>query len=162
MWLGVAEYITMPIGDYKNNSMLNMGANRWAFKTEASFVKGFFGKLFIDLTPKVEFYTDNTDYFNGVVSGKTQSTTPLYGLESHLSYDFTEKFLLSLDYYYDGGGTNKTDGVKSGRRDNHAVQMTAGFKIAPQHQLLLQYMQTVKVYNGYKTNQFGVRYFYVF
>ena len=161
MWFAIAEYITAPLGAYENDRPLNMGANRWAFKTESSFVKGF-GKLFIDITPKVEFYTNNTDYFYGGTSGNTLSTTPLYSLESHLSYDFTDKFLLSLDYYYDGGATNKVNGNKYDRKDNHSVQITAGINLAPQHKLLLQYMEVVKAKNGYKTNQVGIRYFYIF
>jgi len=161
LWFGIAEYITMPLGTYNSNSPLNMGANRWAFKTEASLVKGF-GKLFIDITPKVEFYTNNNDYFHQGVSGKTQSTAPLYSLESHISYDFTKQFMLSLDYYYDRGGKHKTDGVRYGKRDNHAVQLSAGINFTPKHKLLLQYMQTLAVENGYKINQFGIRYFFIF
>ena len=160
-WFAIAEYITAPWGRYDERRPLNMGANRWGFRTEASLAKGF-GKFFIDLTPSVEFYTDNSDYLYGGNYGRNLSTEPLYRMETHLTYDFTEKFMLSLGHYYERGGINETDGVRYGKRDNHAVQLTAGIRFAPKHQLLLQYLEDVKIENGFKRSQIGLRYFYVF
>ena len=106
-WLGVTEWFKFPIGEYENDRVLNMGANQWAFKTEVGFVKGW-GDFYLELTPWVEFYTDNTDY---VTAGATLEKDPIYGLETHLSYDISKAVLVSLDHYYKKGAATMVAAV---------------------------------------------------
>ncbi|MDL2286613.1 transporter [Desulfococcaceae bacterium OttesenSCG-928-F15] len=166
-WLLIAEYISMPLGDY-DNSRLSLGTNRWGFKTVAGFVKGW-GKFYFDLEPSIEFYTDNDEFLaSGTITEVDQDMDPMVRVESHISYDFTPQFRLALDYYYENGGeksyrhpvTKLKD--KRDEKDNHAVQVSAFFQLAPKHQILVQYLRELEVENGFKTNMLGFRYFYVF
>ncbi len=88
-WFGFTPFITMPLGEYDKDKGLNLGNNRWAFKPEFGFVKGF-GKFFLDLTANCEFYTDNDDYSSASL---TFEQDPLYTFETHLSYNVTDSFL---------------------------------------------------------------------
>lgn len=157
-WFGISEWIKMPTGEYDNKRALNMGYNQWAFKSEAGFVQGF-GDFYIELTPNIEFYTDNSDY------GTTSSTlekNPVFVMESHLSYDMTKSVLVSFDHYYKKGGESKVSGASlNDESDNHSIQLTFLFKTADNQRLLLQYLEDVKIENGPKTSKFGLRYTYI-
>lgn len=163
LWFGISEWISMPLGKY-DRERLSLGSNRWGFKTEASLTKGF-GKLIIEITPSIEFYTKNNDYL--LSNHKTsQKMDPLFRTETHISYDFTDTFMLSFDYFYKKGGELEASDwgfvEKKGKKDDHSVQLTAGIRLAPKHQILIQYLRDIKVENGFKQDQFGLRYFFVF
>lgn len=158
-WLGVTPFVTVPLGDYDNDRALNMGANRWAFKGEVGFVKGF-GDLCLNLTANAEFYTDNDDY------GQTSATMeqdPAYIFEAHLGYNLSESFLVALEYFYHFGGETTVDGTAmEDEQENHAAQITLGFMLNPTYQLLIKYKGDLQVENGIETNTFGIRLFHFF
>lgn len=166
-WLFVGEHITAPLGSY-DNTKLSLGTNRWAFKTAAGIVKGW-GNFYFDLETSIEFYEDNDEFLaSGTATKVDQEMDHVFRLESHISYDFTPEFRLSLDYYHEKGGeksyrhpvTNLK--VKSNEKDNHALQLSAFIQLAPKHQLALQYMWDLKVKNGFETDMIGLRYSYTF
>lgn len=158
-WLGVTEWFKFPVGEYDNESMLNMGTNQWAFKTELGFVKGW-GDFYLELTPYVEFYTDNDDYS---VASATLEKDPVFGLETHLSYDISKAFLVSLDHYYKKGGeTTVANTAMNDEAETHSLQLTLGFTLAPKQKLLFQYLQDLSVENGSETSRFGLRYTFIF
>lgn len=158
-WLGFSQWFKMPLGEYDNKRTLNMGTNQWAFRTEMGFVKGF-GDFYFELTPYIEFYTDNDDY--GAVNA-TLERDPMFANEIHLSYDISKAVLVSLDHYYKKGGeTTVADVSANDEVETHSLQFTLGVSPAPKQRLLLQYLQDLSVENGSKTSRFGVRYTYFF
>lgn len=158
-WLGFTPFITLPLGEYDNDKPLNLGANRWAFKPEVGFVKGF-GDYYFELTGNCEFYTDNDDYTS---QSLTLEQDPVYTLESHLSYDFTDAFYISGDYFYHNGGETTVAGAdQDDEKDDHAVQLSLGFMLNSSYQLLLKYKKDVKVENGPKTDTLGLRFCHFF
>ena len=143
---------------YTLPSSLNLGANRWAFKPEIGFVKGF-GDTYLDLTVAYEWYTDNDD----PLGGDKLEQDPVLTLEAHVSHDITKAFYVSADYFYHWGGETSLDGVdQNNEQSNHAWQGTLGFGIADNYQLLLQYRNDFLVKSGPKTDTFGVRFLYAF
>lgn len=158
-WLGVAEYIKMPLGEYDNDRLLNMGTNQWAFKTELGFVQGW-GDFYLELSPYVEFYTDNGDY---TAASKTLEKSTCFGMETHLSYDISKTVLVSLDHYFKKGGeTTVANVAMNDEIETYSLQFTLGLALAPKQKLLLQYLQDLSVENGPKTDVFGIRYTYIF
>lgn len=158
-WLGFSEWFKLPLGEYDKDRTLNMGSNQWAFKTEAGFVKGF-GDFYLELSPYIEFYTDNSDYSTASI---TLEKDPVFCLETHLSYDINKAALVSLDHYYTKGGETTVAGVsRNDETDTHSLQFTFGFSPVPKQKILLQYLQDVSVENGPKTSRFGMRYTYIF
>lgn len=158
-WLGFTPFLTVPLGEYDKNKAINLGANRFAFKPEIGFVKGF-GNLLFDLTANVEFYTDNKDFSP---AGVTLKQDPVFTVETHMSYDFNQSFFTSLDYFYHNGGKTTVAGVKQDdAKDDHTLGLTLGFMLSPSYQLLLKYKQDLSVENGLKTNTIGARIAYFF
>ena len=158
-WMGFTPLITLPLGKYDHVKGINMGSNRWAFKPELGFVKGF-GDFFLDLTANVEFYTDNNDFTS---SGLTLKQDPIYTLEGHLSYNFNPSFFVSADYFYHNGGATTVAGLdQDDRKDDHTAGCTLGFMLSPSYQLLFKYKQDLVVENGLQTSTIGVRLAYFF
>lgn len=158
-WLGFTPFITMPLGDYDNDKGLNLGANRWAFKTELGFSKGF-DKFFTELTTNVEFFTDNDDFS---AASLNMEQDPVFTLEGRIGYDLSDAFFISADYFYHSGGETTVDGIEQNdEKNDHALQLNLGFWLSKSVQLLLQYRNDFEVKNGLETNTFGTRFLYAF
>jgi hypothetical protein len=164
-YLGFTEYVSVPTGEYENTKGVNFGTNRWGFKSELGFSKGFdFGDGWagtgwnIDLGVAVELYTDNTDY---TADSLTLEKDPLWTLDVHLSKDLTKNAFLSLDYNFHKGGETAVDGVDmKDETENHQLQLTAGYSLSPGYQLLIQYRTTLSEENGAASDLFGLRLMY--
>lgn len=145
-YFAFSPYFFLPTGDYDENQAVNLGCNRWAFREELNFTKGWEvtpgHDLYFEVTTGVDFFTDNDEGSNN----STISQDPLFNLESHLSYDLTKSLALSLDYYGHWGGSSDVDGVNQHDcADTQSLGTTLAFGFAPGWQTLLQYRRDVKV-----------------
>jgi hypothetical protein len=160
MWFGFTQYIYAPTGEYSNNKPLNLGNNRWMFKEEIGFNKGFGNGWYIDVGGSIEIPTDNTDY---TTSGLTLKQDPSYTAEVHLSKDINKNLYLAGEYFYKYTGETEVNGLKQNDQgSSHAAQLTAGYNFTPQYQLLVQYRNDFKVENGFTSQTYGFRFLYAF
>lgn len=162
-WVGFSPYFTLPLGDYDKGKSLNLGANRWGIKPELGIVKGFGERTYLDLIINGEFYTDNKDYHTGGGKAKLEQD-PVLGVETHLSFDITKQWYVSLDYFYSHGGEQKINGsrVADSRVDNHGLGLSLFWMIGSNNQLMVEYRDDFAVKNGLGTNTFGARWAYFF
>lgn len=163
-WLGVSEWINIPVGDYDNSRILTgPGDNRWGLKTEVGFVKGF-GNVYVELVPSIEFFTDNDDHLLKGGSIVTCEKDPVFRLDAHLIYDIVPKTTpvsLSLDYYYAKGGEETVYGTdRNLEMDDQALQCTLALGLTPTQKILIQYREDIEVENGSKGSRIGIRYTY--
>ena len=162
LWVGFTPYVTLPLGDYDRRRVLNLGANRWAFKPEVGMVKGFGEKFFLDLIVNGEFYTDNDDYGSASQSTRLEQD-PTVGFETHLSYDITKQWFISLDYYYlYGGETTVADVNQNDTLSNHGLGLSLFWGIGSNNQLMVEYRDDFSVRIGAGTNQLTLRWAYFF
>jgi len=161
-WVGFTPYVTLPLGDYDKGRTLNLGSNRWAFKPELGIVKGIGEKAYLDFVLNGEFYTDNKDFNNGSNIVKKEQD-PIFGIETHLSYDITKSWYASLDYFYTHGGETKVAGIKQNDvQDSHGLGLSLFWLINSNNQLMIEYRDDFAVKNGLGTNTFGARWAYFF
>lgn len=159
-WFGFTQYIYAPTGEYSNNKPLNIGNNRWMFKEEIGFNKGFGNGWFIDLGGSIEIPLDNEDFG---VTGQTMKQDPSYTAEVHLSKDMTKQLYLAAEYFYRYSGKQEVNDVTTTDSSNsHAVQFTAGYNFTPNYQLLVQYRNDFKTDEGFTSQTFGFRFLYAF
>lgn len=158
-YLGFTPWFFLPLGEYDNTKAVNLGGNRFMFREEVGFAKGF-GDLNVDLTASVDFFTDNNKF--GAANQKL-SQEPVFNFETHISYDFNKSFFTSFDYFYHNGGKTTLAGVKNDDAiDTHAAGLTMGFMLSPSYQLLFKLKQDMAVENGLKTTTIGTRLAYFF
>ena len=99
-----------PLGEYDDNRLINLGTNRWTFRTGIGMVFPFGEKkrTALEMANSLYFFTTNNDV---ILTAGQRTQDPLYVLENHLTHNFTPKLWASLDVRWQYGGETTTDGV---------------------------------------------------
>ena len=161
-YLAFSPYFFLPTGEYDSDQALNLGNNRWAFREEVNFTKGFElipgHTTYFEVTVGTDLFTTNDDY----LGGRDLSQEPLFNLESHLSHDLTKELAVSLDYYGHWGGASEVDGIdiENSTINCQTVGGTLSYNFAPGWQVLFQYRQDVKNDNGVEAEVIQARIYY--
>ena len=109
-----AVMLGVPIGEYDEDKLVNMGLNRW-YGRLALPIKYHFGVFSpgymssFEITPSVWIFTENDDFL-----GQDLENDPLWQIEAHLTQDFTPTFFGSLDLLYRSGFQSEIDGTDVG------------------------------------------------
>lgn len=143
--LGASLRVTVPLGQYDDTKLVNIGTNRCSVKTEIGGSKAF-GRWTIELAPAVTLYTDNDDFFGG----HRREQAPIYSAQANVSYTFAPSCWLALTAGYFVGARSTLDGVENNDQQegprfgatfaypmtrNHSVKFYAitGFNADRQH-----------------------------
>ena len=105
--LGASLAVTVPLGQYDSDKLVNIGTNRWSFKPEIGISKTW-GPVTVELAPSVTFYTDNDNFFGG----RKLQRDPLYAVQAHVIYHTRFGLWAAFDATYYGGGRTTIDGVE--------------------------------------------------
>jgi len=105
--VGASLQVSVPVGQYDETRIVNLGTNRWFFKPELGVSKAL-GPWTLEGTVAATIYTDNKDYYNG----NTRSQKPIYSSQAHAIYGFDNGVWVSLDATYFTGGRTTIDGVQ--------------------------------------------------
>jgi hypothetical protein len=112
--LDTAIMLALPIGQYDDDKLVNLGQNRWFGRIALPF-KYHFGVFShgymksLEVTPSVWLFAENDDFL-----GQKLENEPMWQLEAHLTSDFTPNFWGSLDLLYRGGFQSEIDGDEVG------------------------------------------------
>ncbi len=141
-----AVMLALPVGEYENDKLVNMGLNRFygrlALPVKYHFGVFDFGNMSsLELIPSVWLFDANTDFM-----GQELENDPMWQLEGHLTHDFTRSFFGSLDMLYRKGFQSKINGVEIG--DELEIG-NLGFT------LNFQATQNLIVRTSYSSNVFG-------
>jgi hypothetical protein len=104
--VGAALQVSVPLGQYDDTRLVNIGTNRWFFKPSLGVSKAL-GPWTLEATAAATFYTDNTDFYGG----KTRSQDPLYSAQWHVIRSFRTGIWASLDGTFFTGGSTTIDNV---------------------------------------------------
>jgi hypothetical protein len=115
--LGLTFIAAPPTGRYFADKLINIGSNRWSFKTELGLSHPV-NKWRWELAAGVWMFTDNDDFFGG----QTRKQNPIGTFQGHLIYTFKPRFWLAFDANWYRGGTTELGGV--GKAD---LQSTSRF-----------------------------------
>jgi hypothetical protein len=158
-----APYFTVPSGRYSRDSIVNIGDNRWSTKQEVAIVKGFGEKTWLELLANGRFFSDNDDVSGSGNRTVTSGKDPVFGIEMHLSYDFTPSFYGSLDYFFTHGGEHTIDGIlQYDRTSSHVLGPSFVFSINRQANVMCACEFPLAVENGVKTSSAWLRLAYSF
>ena len=131
---GAALSVGLPLGEYKEDKLLNLGQNRYVFRPQLGFVHTR-GHWSYELTASAFLYTDNDDFFGN----NKREQDPMYELQTHLVYSAPQHWWVSVGAAHDWGGETKINGEKKDdeRRDllygisaGIPVGSSSGIKIA--------------------------------
>jgi hypothetical protein len=135
--------LAVPIGEYDNESPLNIGQNRWYGRIGlpivwqlGSWVPG--RKTTLEALPAIWMFGDNKDFV-----GKKMETKPMYQVEGHLTRDFMERMWGSLDFIWYTGGQATIDGKEGEKMNNSGIGGTLGYHINDNMQLTVGYTSSI-------------------
>lgn len=144
--IDAAVMLGVPIGEYDDDKLVNLGLNRWfgriAFPVTYNFgvfTRGYMKSL--ELIPSVWLFADNDDFM-----GQKLENDPMWQFEAHLTNDFTPSFFGSLDVLYRSGLQTEIDGVEVGDELNIG---NLGFTLS------YQVTDNLAIRTGFSSNVFG-------
>ena len=160
MGMSAGLYLSSPTGEYDSSKAVNIGSNRWTCRLEATPVVFIKGPAVFELTGEVQFFSDNDEYSS---SDLTEEKDPVYHLQIHGSYSFTDSFWAGLSYYYLTGGETSVDGInQDDEAQTQTIRFSAGYQLSKNVSLLLQYNTDIDRDCGVEQNYFGGRLAYCF
>jgi hypothetical protein len=142
----IGAKLFLPTGAYDSSTPVNLGQNRWSL--HASLPMSYvLGTTMIDpelttfeLTPSVQIFGDNEDPFGADVT----SQAPLFGIEGHITRNFSPTVWGSLDGIFEFGGETSADGVPDGNaREDLSLGASLGLSLSPTFALRISYDEMV-------------------
>ena len=133
----------LPLGEYDRDEALNIGQNRFYTRIGTPIVWQLGPwvpgqRTTLEFLPNVYIYGDNDEYITG-----TLETEPMYGLETHITTDFTEHFWGSLDLININGGKSTINGMDGSSLNSTTFGYTLGYQVNKNMQATFGYMASV-------------------
>jgi hypothetical protein len=141
--IGASLKVVAPTGQYDPTKLINLGANRWAFKPEIGLSRRW-GNWVLDAYGAVWLFTENPEFFsrNQYFPGvQSQTQDPIAAFETHLSYDFRPRLWVSLDGNFWYGGRTSLNGVENPATLQKAsrIGLTASFPLTRHQSIKVGY-----------------------
>jgi len=156
---GVSLAITVPLGEYFEDKLLNLGGNRFVFRPQVGMIH-YWGTWSFELTGSVFLYTRNPDFFNDA----ERDQKPTFAMQSHLVKQLRGGSWLSLSAGYGLGGESVVNRQPNGDfRSNLLISASYSFLIAKRQGLKLTYIRSEALQDiGSNTNNFLLAWFISF
>ena len=122
--IGASLAVTLPLGQYDQEHVVNVGTNRWSFKPELGVSKTL-GPFTLEIAPSITFFTDNNDF----LGGGTLKKDPLYAVQGHLIYYTSFGLWTAVDATYYGGGRTTINGEPGTQPQNLRLGATLAVPI---------------------------------
>ena len=134
---GAAIAMTVPVGEYKKDKLLNLGQNRFIIRPQIGVVHTR-GSWSYELTGSTFFFTDNDEFWDG----NRREQEPLYAVQTHVIRTFGRGRWASLSAGYGWGGEST---VNDDRKNDDArlflSALTVGFPISRSQGLRFAYIR---------------------
>jgi hypothetical protein len=105
--VGASFTVVPPLGQYDREELINLGANRWAFKPEVGLSIPVRRWTF-DTYAGAWIFTDNGHYYPG---GADRHQDAVFALQGHVSYTLFRRAWLAGDTTWYTGGKSSVDGA---------------------------------------------------
>ncbi len=153
--LGVSFRFRPPLGQYDNTKLINLGANRWAFKTAVAASYTIKKKLTFEGHLLSWFFTENKEFFNG----NTISQKPLVAAQLHVSYVFKPGIWLAVSGGTSGLGETIVNGIEQDDLQNNSRYGAAfAYRLSKNHALKIAFTSGVSTRYGSDFSTFLVAY----
>jgi hypothetical protein len=136
--VGVAVAVQVPLGEYFDEKLINLGTNRFIIRPQIGVVHNR-GKWGFEFTGSTWVYTDNDDFFGG----RKLENKPFYTVQGHIEYHFVPKFWLAGGLAFGIGAESTVSGDhKDDRRENLVYSVSVGYSITRNFGVKLGYLGT--------------------
>jgi hypothetical protein len=115
--IGTALEVTLPLGEYFKDRLVNLGSNRWVLRPQLGIVHTR-GVWAFEATASAWFYSDNDDY---QAPGRTLEQDPLYAMQLHLIRTFRPGLWASVSAAYGTGARAIVQGVRNPNEQSNVL-----------------------------------------
>lgn len=142
--IGSSLVISVPIGQYYPEKLINLGSNRWGFKPEVG-ISNNFNRFFVEAYAGVWLYTKNNEY----IKTNTLSQNPLLSFQFHISYLFPNFMWVAINSNYSNGGQTSLNGKSNDDYQNNVrIGVTYSTPITKNLSAKLQYHSAAETRSG--------------
>jgi hypothetical protein len=106
--VGISLVAALPLGEYDDTKLINLGSNRFSFKPEVGISRAL-GRWTLELYGGVWLFTDNENFYGG----KTREQDPIGSAQLHVLYTFRPRLWMAVDANFYSGGTTTVDGRRN-------------------------------------------------
>jgi hypothetical protein len=150
--LGASLQVVAPLGQYDPARLINLGSNRWSFRSEIGVGQALQHWTF-ELAGGAWVFTENADFFGG--SSLTQD--PLYYVKGNVIYVFRRGLWLSFSAGHAEGGETQVNGVaRNDLQSNNRVGANLALPIRRATTLKITYTNGLSTRLGADFNSIGV------
>jgi hypothetical protein len=133
--VGAALALWLPLGEYKEDKLINLGQNRFVIEPQLGVVHTR-GPWSFELTGSAFLYTDNDEFFGG----STLEQDPFYTVQAHVVRTFKQRWWVSAGAAYGWGGESKINGVNNDdQEENLLYGLSFGFPVGSAQAVRLGY-----------------------
>lgn len=113
--IGASVQVSVPVGQYDEEKLINLGNNRWFVKPDFGISKAW-GPFSLECSTGVFIFSRNDDYFGG----KTLDQDPVSTTQIHATYSLGRGIWAAVSGTYDYGGRTKIDGLRGEEIDSNS------------------------------------------
>ena len=156
--LGISLQVVAPFGQYDETRILNLGANRWAFKPEVGLSQAITDRITLEAYGGIWIFTKNANYLE---NSKVEQD-PLWTTQFHLTYSFGPgKPWIAANSTFFSGGTTYIDGAPQNNfQSNYRGGLTLAVPFGRKHALKLNCSFGVSTRFGQELTNGGIFYQY--
>jgi hypothetical protein len=134
---GAALELRLPLGEYQEDKLINLGQNRFALGTQLGALHTR-GEWSFELTGSMLFFTDNDEFFNG----NELEQDPLFTVQTHVVKTFGQDFWLAAGAAYSWAGESTINGEpKDDDRSNLLFGPAFGYRLTASQSLRIAYVR---------------------
>ena len=123
--VGCSVQVSLPLGQYDDTRIVNLGTNRWWIKPELGVSRAI-GRWTVELAGSATIYGDNDDFRND----RVRAQDPIYSVQGGVIYGFARGVWLAFHGNWYTGGQTTIDGVEGNDlQRNSLVGFTAALPI---------------------------------
>ena len=154
--LGLAMRVRIPLGQYDNTKLINLGSNRWTFKTSLGMSYKV-SKWVFELHLNSWLFTSNNEFYNG---NKLEQSL-MYSGQAHIIYTFKQGLWGAISYgLVNGGSTTLNDFEKDDNLFNQRAGAVLVVPLFPGNSLKFLASSGISARYGAKFTTFGITYQY--
>jgi hypothetical protein len=142
--IGASLMAIIPLGQYDPDKLINLGSNRWAFRTRLGASRRI-GRWIVETIGSVALFAENTEAFGGV----SIEQDPLYSLQFNGIYHTRRGFWIGGGFGYGEGGQTTVSGQeKDTQQISRRLGATLVYPLSGRNSLKISYTNSLSTAIG--------------
>jgi hypothetical protein len=154
--VGASLKATIPVGQYDPEKLLNLGTNRWSFRTRLGASRKW-DRFTFEAMGSIWFFAKNDDF----LGGNTLEQDPLYSMQFNAIYEFPSRLWFGVGAGFSRGGQGAANGVTSDTyRKNTRWAAILSYPLGKGHSVRALYISEISNRIGADYDQFTLGWSY--